>query len=108
MRLFKTGVILQCIYFLCCLIVVVCMPLYSMFHTTIFGKICFRIGGIFIALSTINPCGIIGAIMSACGCGRADLKGRKPYVAAAIVLPLLIPLSWLGAVCVFVYCSGGV
>ena len=77
MKLFKVGTILQLIYCFCCLLVVICMPLYTAFYTTTFGEICFRIGAILTFVSTFNPMGLIGTIIKFIACFSTDLKKSK-------------------------------
>ena len=107
-RLFKIGAIFQIIYCLCCLIVVICMPLYRAFYTTTFGEICFKIGATITFISTFNPIGLIGIILSCIGFLGSELKKRAKYAIATIVLSLFVPISWFIAVCFFVHYSGGV
>ena len=108
MKLFKLGTILQLIYCLLCLIVLICMPLYTVFYTTQFGGICFKIGAFLTFVSTFNPIGLIGTIMNIVGCSSSDLKGSKKAVAWAIASPVLVVACWIVAVCLFVQHSGGV
>ena len=74
MRLLKIGGILQIIYCVCCLIVVICMPLYIAFYATTFGEICFKIGAVFTLISTFNSIGLNGIVLSCIGCFNTDLK----------------------------------
>ena len=108
MKLFKVGTALQILYCFCCLIVVICMPLYTAFYTTIFGKICFRIGAVLTFISTFNPIGLIGTIMSLIGCFSTDLKRSNKHLALSGILPILIICFWVLAMCFFVHHSGGV
>ena len=103
MKLFKFGTILQIIYFACCLLVVICMPLYSAFYTTSFGLICFRIGAVLTFLSTVNPIGLIGSVLNIIACAKS-----KKHLIWTIISLALIPVSWITAVCFFVHYSGGV
>lgn len=107
-RLFKIGAVFQIIYCLCCLIGAICMPLYSAFYTTTFGEICFKIGATITFISTFNPVGLIGIILSCIGFWGSELKKYAKYTIATIALPLFVPLSWIMAVCFFVHYSGGV
>ena len=108
MKLFKVGTILQLIYCFCCLLVVICMPLYTAFYTTTFGEICFRIGAILTLGSTFNPMGLIGTIINFIACFSSDLKKSKKILIWTIISPALIVLFWVLAVCFFVHHSGGV
>ena len=108
MKLFKVGTILQLIYCFCCLLVVICMPLYTAFYTTTFGEICFRIGEILTFVSTFNPMGLIGTIIIFIACFSSDLKKSKKILIWTIISPALIVLFWVLAVCFFVHHSGGV
>jgi len=108
MKLFKVGTALQMIYCFCCLLVAICMPLYTAFYTTTFGKICFRIGEILTLVSTFNPMGLIGTIINFIACFSSDLKKSKKILIWTIISPALIVLFWLLAVCFFVHHSGGV
>ena len=108
MKLFKAGTILQLIYCFCCLVVAICMPLYTAFYTTKFGDICFGIGAILTFVSTINPMGLVGAIINFSACFSSDLKKSKKILIWTILSPVLIVLFWMLAVCFFVYHSGGV
>ena len=108
MKLFKTGTILQLIYCFCCLLVVICMPLYTAFYTTTFGEICFRIGVILTLGSTFNPMALIGTIINFIACFSSDLKKSKKILIWTIISPALIVLFWVLAVCFFVHHSGGV
>ena len=108
MKLFKEGTILQLIYCFCCLLVVICMPLYTAFYTTTFGEICFRIGASLTFVSTLNPMGLIGTIINFFACFSSDLKKSKKILIWTIISPALIVLFWVLAVCFFVHHSGGV
>ena len=108
MKLFKAGTILQLIYCLLCLIVIICMPLYTAFYTTQFGEVCFKIGAVLTFVSTFNPLGLIGTIMNIVSCCTSDLKKSKKALIWVIVSPVLIVLFWVVAVCFFVHHSGGV
>ena len=108
MKLFKSGTILQLIYCSCCLLVVICMPLYTAFYTTTFGKICFRMGAILTFVSTFNPMGLIGTVCNFIACFFSDLKKSKKILIWTIISPAVIVLFWVLAVCFFVYHSGGV
>ncbi len=108
MKLFKVGTILQLIYCFCCLLVVICMPLYTAFYTTAFGKICFRIGEILTFVSTFNRMGLIGTIINFIKCFSTNLKISKKVLIWTIASPFLIVLFWVLAVCFFVHHSGGV
>ena len=108
MKLFKMGTILQIIYLVCCMIVVVCMPLYTAFYTTTFGLLCFRIGAVLTFISTFNPIGLIGTVINIIAYSTSNLKKSKKHLAWTIVSPVLIIISWVLAVCFFVYHSGGV
>jgi len=108
MKLFKMGTILQLIYCFCCLLVVICMPLYTAFYPTTFGEICFRIGAILTFVSTFNPMGLIGTIIKFIACFSFDLKKSKKILIWTIISPALIVLFWVLAVCFFVRHSGGV
>ena len=108
MKLFKAGTILQLIYCLLCLIVIICMPLYTAFYPTQFGEFCFKIGAVLTFVSTFNPLGLIGTIMNIVAYCTSDLKKSKKALIWAIVSPVLIVLCWVVAVCFFVHHSGGV
>ena len=108
MKLFKAGTIQQIIYCACCLIVVICMPIYTAFYATTFGSLCFNVGAILTFVSTFNPIGLIGTIMTFIGCFYTDLKQSKRCVIWTIVSPITVVCSWLLAVCFFVHHCGGV
>ena len=108
MKLFKAGTIQQIIYCACCLIVVICMPVYTAFYTTAFGSFCFKAGAVLTLVSTFNPIGLIGTIMTFIGCFSTELKKSKIYLIWTIVSPIVIVCSWVLAVCSFVHHSGGV
>ena len=108
MKLFKAGTLLQLIYCFCCLLVLVCMPLYTAFFTTTFGEICFKIGSILTLVSTFNPMGLIGTILDFFACFYLGLKKSKKILIWTIISPALIVLLWVLAGVVFVINSGGV
>ena len=108
MKLFKAGTLQQIVYCFCCLIVVICMPLYTAFYMTAFGSLCFKIGAGLTLLSTFNPIGLIGTIMNFIGCFSTDLKKSKKHLIWTIVSPVVIVCSWVLAVLFFVHHSGGV
>ncbi len=108
MKRFKIGTILQLIYCLGCLIVVISMLLYTAFHTTTFGKICFKIGEIFTVISTFNPMGLIGVIMNFTAAYFADSKKRKEILGWSVASSIFVVLCWAFAVSFFVGQSGGV
>ncbi len=105
MKLFKTSVILQIIYCTCCMLVCVCMPLYHEFYTTPFGDICFKIGATLTLVSTFNPMGLFGVIIS----WFSFFNSRsKKELFGSLFSPLIIAISWILSVCFFVGYSGGV
>ena len=106
MKLFKAGTVLQMIYMCGCLVVVACMPLYRVFYETTFGLLCLRIGGLLLAVSTINPMGLLGTIMNiiACIAYKQEVSGK--YVVRTVIAPVLLICSWLLAVCFFVKYTG--
>lgn len=108
LKLFKIGTILQLIYCFCCLVVVICMPLYTAFYNTSFGKICLGIGAILIMISTFNPMGLIETVINLIVCFTSGLKKSKKILIWTIASPALIALSWILAVSFFVKHSGGV
>ena len=108
MKLFKAGTILQLIYCLLCLIVIICMHLYTAFYPTQFGEFCFKIGAVLTFVSTFNPLGLIGTIMNIVAYCTSDLKKSKKALIWVIASPVLIVLCWVVAVCFFVHHSGGV
>ena len=108
MKAFKVGTVLQLTYCLLCMIVVICMPLYTAFYATQFGKICFKAGALLTFASTVNPIGLIGTIVNIAAYGTTDLKKSRKALVWVIASPILMGLCWLTAVCVFVYHSGGV
>ncbi len=108
MKLFRIGTILQLIYCLLCLLVIVCMPLYTAFHPTDFAIICFKIGAFLTFISTLNPMGILGTIINFIACFSADSKRSRKVLIWTIASPILLALSWVLAVCCFVGHSGGV
>lgn len=108
MKLFKAGTIQQIIYCACCLIVLICMPVYTAFYTTALGSFCFKVGAILTLVSTFNPIGLIGTIMNFIGCFSTNLKESKKHLIWTIVSPIIVVCFWLLAVCCFVYHSGGV
>ena len=108
MKLFKAGTVLQIIYLFSCMIVVVCMPLYTAFYPTAFGLFCFRVGAVLTFVSTFNPMGLIGTVINIIACSTYNLKESKKHLVWTNVSPVLIILSWVLAVCFFVHHSGGV
>ena len=108
MKLFKTGTALQLIYILCCLTVVLCMPLYTAFYTTGFGMLCLRIGGIFTLICTVVPIGLVGTVLCVIGCFRTSLMRSKKHLAWTVLSSLLTVFSWVLAISSFVYHTGGV
>ena len=108
MKLFKAGTLLQLIYCVPCIIVIICMSLYTAFYTAQFGEFCLKIGAVLTVVSTFNPLGLIGTIMNIVSCCTSDLKKSKKALIWVIISPVLIVLCWVVAVCFFVYHSGGV
>ena len=108
MKLFKAGTIQQIVYCFCCLIVVICMPIYTAFYTTDFGVFCFKVGAILTLVSTFNPIGLLGTIMNFVGCFSTDLKKSTKHLIWTVVSPIVVVCFWLLAVCFFVHHSGGV
>ena len=108
MKLFKAGTIQQIIYCACCLIVLICMPVYTAFYTTALGSFCFKVGAILTFVSTFNPIGLIGTIMNFIGCFSTNLKESKKHLIWTIASPIIVVCFWLLAVRCFVYHSGGV
>ena len=108
MKLFKAGTLQQIVYCFCCLIVVICMPVYTAFYTTAFGSLCFKVGAVLTLVSTFNPIGLIGTIMTFIGCFSTDLKESKKHLIWTIVSPVAVICFWLLAVYFFVRHGGGV
>lgn len=107
----KVSTVLQVIYCIGCAIVLVCMPLYTAFYTTAFGKMCFRIGGTLALLSGINPIGIICAIINGVGYYRnrteiSDEKKKDRIYIWVACGPILTSVLWYLSLCSYIYHSG--
>lgn len=108
MKTFKVGAIIQIIYFLICLIVIICMPIYGVFHDTSLGDIIFRIGDIFFLVATFIPIGLVGTAINIWGSGALDLKKSKKALVWMIASPIILFMSWYLALGSFIYYTGGV
>ena len=110
MKLFKIGTTFQLVYCFLCLVVVICMPLYALFYSTVFGEICFKIGETLSIVSTFNVMGLVGTIFNFIACFSSDLKKSKKILILiwSFMSPVLIVLSYILAVGFFVGYSGGV
>lgn len=108
MKNFKAGAIIQIVYFLICLIVIICMPIYGVFHDTSLGDIIFRIGDIFFLVATFIPIGLVGTAINIWGSGTSDLKKSKKALVWMIASPIILFISWYLALGSFIYYTGGV
>ena len=108
MKVFKISVLVQLLYCLGCLIVVICMPLYTAFYPTAFGDICFKIGAVFNAISMANPLGFVGNVCAYIVFFTTDMKKSNKALAWIIVSPFLMVLCWYLSITFFVKHSGGV
>ena len=101
---------LQIIYCICCVMVVICMNLYTVYYRTEFSDILFRIGSTLNFLCALSPLGIICAIwnelkyISKKKSGEANGK----LFAWVIIGPIATTFAWLISICSFVHHSGGV
>ena len=112
-RTFNVCAILQCLYFLGCLSVIICMPLYSILYPSVLSEICVYIGAILTAVSTFNPIGLFCFVyMLITYCIDKflikDKKTRIKMVAWLVISPLLNIICWILAVESFVGYTGGV
>ena len=111
--IFNVCAILQCSYYLGCIIVMICMPLYTVFYPSLFSEFCVYIGAIFTAISTFNPIGIlcfICLLITYCIDNYLikDKKTRIKMLVWIIISPLFHILCWMLAVGSFVTHTGGV
>lgn len=107
----KAATALQILYCIGCVIVLVCMPLYTALYPTAFGEVCFRIGGTLALLSAINPMGLICAIINGVGYYRnraalSDERKRNGIYVWVAAGPMLTTLLWYLSICSFVHHSG--
>lgn len=54
-KTFNVCAVLQCLYYIGCIIVTICMPLYTAFYPSVFSELCIGIGAVMTAVSTFNP-----------------------------------------------------
>ena len=104
MKKVNTGMILQTVYCLFCLLIVIVMILYSMFYATPFGRFCLKSGEILTLLSTLFPFGWIGTVIDL----RSNSNKTKRVRIRSILSAVLMVLCWGLAICFFVHFSGGV
>ncbi len=113
-KVFKLSCGIQALYCLGCMVVMVCMPLYSAFYQTEFGMVCFRIGAAMTLISFLNPMGLICTVFNltlylAMKCTQAVGKQEGWKMLAAVIVGLVLTvLCWYFAIVSFVYYSGGV
>jgi hypothetical protein len=107
-HLFKIATALQLIHCAACLTVIICMPLYGAFYTTVFGKICLTIGQILTVSSTLLPVGLVGTIISNIAYSYEGFKQSPKATLWVAASPLLILILWLAAVSFLVSYTGGV
>ena len=112
-KTFNICAILQCLYYLGCIIVMICMPLYTIYYPSAFSEVCFKIGVIFIFASTFNPiCFLSFICLLIVYCiDHYLIKKKKTKVLMIVWLvisPVLHIMCWIFAVGAFVAHSGGV
>ncbi len=112
-KIFNVCAILQCLYCLGCIIVMICMPLYTAFYPSEFSDICFGIGAVMNLISFLNPVALICwiIILIAFCIDHKVIRNKKVKIVMIIWLvlsPILSVLCWIGSVCSFVAHSGGV
>ncbi len=112
-KTFNICGILQCLYYLGCIIVMICMPLYTAFYLSAFSELCVTIGAVMTMVSTFNPVGLLAwiCILITFSFDHAVVRSKKIKTAMIIWLvlsPILQLLCWIGAVGSFVTHTGGV
>lgn len=112
-KTFNICAILQCLYYLGCIIVMICMPLYAIFYPSALSEVCFKIGVIFTFVSTFNPiCFLCFICLLIVYCiDHYLIKEKKTKVLMIVWLvisPVLQIMCWIFAVGAFVTNSGGV
>lgn len=108
MKVFKISSITQLLYCLGCVIVMICMPLYTIFFPTAFSMACLDIATTFTLVSTFNPLGLICSVLNIILYFTTELKKSKKALVWIIAAPILMIACWIFAVCSLVYHSGGV
>lgn len=101
---------LQIIYFLLCVMLVICMSLYTACFDTEVGEICFMVGEFLFLLCAMNPIGIICCIWNIyryVAIGRYG-EAKHKHLLWVIIGPVLTTIAWLLSVITFVYHTGGV
>ena len=107
----KAATVLQILYCVGCVIVLVCMPLYTAFYPTAFGEVCFRIGATLALFSALNPLGLICAIVNGVGYYRnrteiSDERKKNSIYIWVAVGPILTSVLWYLSLCSYIYHSG--
>lgn len=110
----KISFALQLLYCIGCGIVLVCMPLYTLFYPTAFSGICFKVGATMTFVSALKPVGIVCGIINIVSyiserqMANNDQQIKKMSLVWVIMGPILTTLCWLLAILSFVFHSGGV
>ena len=107
-RIFKTGLILQIIYYILCVASIIIIVLHRIFYYNDFGKISFEIGTLLNMFTLLNPLGIIGIIVSIIGYFSTNGKRSKRATVYLALSPVITITLWYFTCCIFVYCTGGV
>ena len=112
-KTFNVCAILQCLYYLGCIAVMICMPFCTVFYPSVLSEICVYIGAILTAASTFNPIGLlcfICMLITYCIDNYLikDKKTRIKMIVWLVISPLLHIVCWILAVVSFVHHTGGV
>ena len=106
-KLFNAFTLVQLAYCTGCVIVAICMCLYTAFYPVDFADLCFRTGVVFLLLCTI-PWGLCGTAFNIVALCITDLKKSVWAIIWTVAAPISVVLGWFLAVCMFVAHSGGV
>lgn len=104
-RTFKTGVILQIVFFIGCIVALTLKWVYTVNHDVPY--LVYEIGDVFSMISVVNPLGLIGLMLCCKASFNSNLRNSKGIKLYLMFAPALIVLAWFSVLfSLFIFIPG--
>lgn len=95
-RTFKTGIILQIVFFIGCFVALTLKLVYTVNHDAPY--LVYEIGDLFSMISVVNPLGLIGLMHCCKASFNSNLRNSKGIKLYLIIVPAIIVLAWFSVI----------
>lgn len=104
-RTFITGIVLQIVFFIGCIVALVLKCIYTVNHDAPY--LMYEIGDVFSIISVVNPLGLIGLMLCCKASFNSNLRNSKGIRNFLIFAPALIVLAWFSVLfSLFIFSPG--